>query len=540
MPAVLSILLLPPEVLSVIFYWTVCDLQPHVPHSVRSQAYDLLSISHTSRYFRRVALDDPLLWSFVPFMTGCHEDFFAAILRRASPIPLHLQIVENAQLHQRPNNRTWSLLVRNRSNIGFLSLHVAHGVSGCLAKWLLSTRAPELRECVVMFHGAQPVSLNLQNFNNGCVFDNYAPVLKTLDLVNCHLPPNHARFPQLSTFSIRNTCIVDPTESLARLEDLHLWKPSFSGLRSLVLFTAFATPPIDISNRVALELPLLSSLMVIANATVCHQLANMLRFPSNCDRIITVQLPRGRKSTRRDAEEAAMAAASFIPKGIVYSRSWIVMHPKLHTIRFMKETQLIVMKFDLAHLEVMRGPPLVLHLMRSNLPALASSPFLSRDLFLGNIWRKMAELLSDAGVLEMVTSLNLDFHPLDPYGPVTAYPLMYGMQNVLSIGALESTHVWANPLFSWTLVSGDVFPKLQTIVVRLQEEELDMSARKCLSTYLFNRQLVHPIPKVLFSVAPALRQQLGYAFPDAIRICLRQITQDFPKSIMIDWIVAAN
>jgi hypothetical protein len=216
------------------------------------------------------------------------------------------------------------------------------------------------------------------------------------------------------------------------------------------------------------------------------------------------------------------------------------MHPKWHAIRFMKGTQLIVLKFDFAHLEVSPGPPLFLHLMRSNLPALSSTPFLSRDFFLGNIWGKMAEILGDAGILGTVATLNLDFDPLDFYGPVTAYPLMHGMQSVISIGALESAFVWANPLFSWTLVSGDVFPRLQTVVVRLQEEEFDISARKNLSNYLFNRQLLYPIPRVLFSVAPALTRELGYAFPDVIRICLHDITQDFPKSVKVDWIVASH
>ncbi|KAJ2911829.1 hypothetical protein MD484_g8585, partial [Candolleomyces efflorescens] len=541
MPAVLSVLSLPSEILSDIFFWAICDYSPHVPHSSRTQALNLLSITHTSSTFRQVALNNPLLWSFVPFMNGVHQDFFEAMLNRASTIPFHLHVVENVDLIGHPNHHVWNLVVKKRCNIGALSIHVFQGLPGTIAKWLLSLRAPELRECITIFHDAQPIALDLQGFNSGRLFGDYAPYLERLELVNCHLPVDHARFPKLSTVSIRNTTTINPAQqhTLMRLEDLHLWQPSFYLLENLILFTVFDTPHALLDCR-KLDLPVLRSLMIVANTAVCYHLATILLYPATCDCCVTIQLPRGRKATRLDAEAAAAAAALFVTREDKYARCWVVMQPRWHAIRFMKGTQLIILKFDFSSLEVTPGPPLALHLMSSNIPLPRSTPYLSHDFFLGKIWGKLADILGDAGILAGVTRLNLDFSPMEIYGPVTAYPLLHGMHNVRCIGTVESPHAWVNPLLPWSLVRGNAFPLLHTLVVRVAEEKPDKVARVNLSTFLYNRQLTYPLAKILFSVAPSFARELGYAFPDAIRICIHDIAYDFPNSVKLDYVVSSH
>ncbi|RXW13941.1 hypothetical protein EST38_g11918 [Candolleomyces aberdarensis] len=289
--------------------------------SRQAQAQDLLSVTHVSSRLRDVALADASLWNQVLYLNNIHPGFLYAILHRSTPLPLSLAFTEDDTL---TNGQGLQWVLGQFSRVEYLHIDVAEQVEGALTKLFLSMAAPILRQCVVRFHGERNVCLN----DSTRLFNNNAPALDSLDLLNCYILPQHQSPSNLSIFSVRYLG-AKPIEAghplpFTSIRNCVEWQGYFQFTTGIILSNCIVpADTADAALLIEIELPSLQSLMIAASPTVCEQLARVLRYPAQCGVSVNVLLPYGRPIFSQDVEVSAAAGCLFILPHEVFKRCWL-------------------------------------------------------------------------------------------------------------------------------------------------------------------------------------------------------------------------
>ncbi|KAJ2912710.1 hypothetical protein MD484_g7707, partial [Candolleomyces efflorescens] len=511
-----------------------CNTDLLIP-SRRAQAQDLLSITHVNSRLRLVALKDATLWSQVVYLNGIHEEFLQAILHRSASLPLALAFIEDDTLPYGPGLQS---IVAQLPRLQYLHIDIPEQFEGGLAKLIISMAAPLLRHCVIRFHGDRNVCMN----QGVRLFNGNAPVLESLDLLNCHLIPNHPSF-DLVVFSIRYLG-PDPVETDAHpspfmsIRDFVEWQGHFRLTTGMILSNCIV--PVESVVAVSLaevQLPVLKSLLIGASPVVCEQLARILRYPDNCNVSLNILLPQGRPIFPDDVQGSVLAACLFVLPGEIFKRCWLVVRHESSSIRLLSKTgRFLALRFDFAFIEpgvpgVFKPVALCMQATNYVLSSIPGNFTLSAiGILFHALWSTLATRL--APTIAGVACLHLAFHHRETF-------LMVGLSTFLStmplvqIAIFETPGVWGDLKFL-CIVFRNVFPELRTIGIRLRKD-LITDAKFGLATFLKYRQCRGvSIKTVQFSLAASLTKSMGFARTDGIRAMLGDLTAGFPRDVAIE------
>ncbi|RXW15758.1 hypothetical protein EST38_g10092 [Candolleomyces aberdarensis] len=505
--------------------------------SRQAQAQDLLSVTHVNSRFRDVALADASLWNRVLYLNNIHPAFLHAILHRSSPLPLSLAFTEDNTL-TRGQGLQW--VFGQFSRVEYLHIDVAEEVEGALTKLFLTMAAPLLRQCVVRFHGERNVCLN----ENISLFHNNAPVLNSLDLLNCYILPQNQSSSDLSIFSVRYLG-AEPIEAghpfpFTSIRNCVEWQGYLRFTTGIILSNCIV--PVDTAEAALLmevELPSLESLMIAASPSVCEQLARILRYPAQCSVSVNVLLPRGRPVFSQDSEASAIAGCLFILPHEVFKQCWLVTRRESSSVRFLSTTgRLVALRFELAHVLPGLSKPIDLCMQATNFilssigPLTGSLSLSPRGVLFHALWSTLASILSAA--LAGVSRLHLAFHHRDPLVMIGLSSFLSNMVLVQSV-VFSTPNVWGDLKFLHIVFRRKIFFRLRTIVIRLQGD-LPRDAKFGLSIFLKYRQCCgNSIKKVEFGLSTSFIRELGFARSDGIRAMLGDIAADFPRDVDIQF-----
>ncbi|KAJ3547149.1 hypothetical protein NMY22_g1767 [Coprinellus aureogranulatus] len=305
--------------------------EPFYPSDPRYTAFDLLAVSQTSSLFRKVALANSRLWSFVPFLNCSSPTFFDAILTRSQPHPIRLSILEKPPTWVRP--AIWERTSKDRLRIHTVHVQVAEGCESSRAWSLLSAMTPVLKRLFVKFHGNRLLQLSFcppDSQGSGGVIHActpcYSPDLQIVHLTNCYLSPNDVLLPHLSHYHVEHR-VEDAAELLnhdltVETDNFLLWTSTFRSLRNLSLLDV--SLPGGLASIGSVDMPALRNIIVSGPAATCREIGLILRIPPSCHRSIAISVQAAKKrGSTEDTSLAVDAALAFVDFSNLYTISSI-------------------------------------------------------------------------------------------------------------------------------------------------------------------------------------------------------------------------
>ncbi|KAF5342116.1 hypothetical protein D9611_001701 [Ephemerocybe angulata] len=521
---------LPAEILGKIFHDMLDSFDSAEKHLYSADnAQALLKISRVSSYFREVVISDPSLWAKAPYINGIHEDFLPIILSRSEHCTLELSFMEDESLAKNPQLR--SQITSHFKRVSRLQVELAVAYEGSVLQSLLSTSAQSLIECTILLLGDRNVPLE---FFNGRVlgpFDNHAPILRSLNLVNCYLPPMHySSFPSLSDISIQyiGDQLLQDALPFMPAGDLFRWPAGFKYLRTLTLFNCIERPAFVAlgASQVPVALPSLRCFILETSTEGCQHFAHALQLPTSCSRSITIIFPQERQGLE-DAYSAAHAASLFIPLDVRYKQCSVGTPSDPPYFRLIADRMVATLRFKLSqvHLDELPEP---VHLLIRMLCFPQTSSLTAKHIFLYQIWTAITSALTKP--LSTIPILNLWFGK-DSLAPCLLLELIQAMSRMEEV-VFRTNDLLAHPSIQACL-DRDNAPTLNKLEIPLDNESENLKVKATLTEFLHHRR---EVKGVTFRVRDSTLAGLGYAAPDAIRNMIRNISEDFPNFVFVTWI----
>ncbi|KAF6745568.1 hypothetical protein DFP72DRAFT_856348 [Ephemerocybe angulata] len=513
-PSYSSILAFPPELLAKIVANTLDPPALVDPiFNPSGNAMELLNISHVSSFFRQVTVGEPALWAMAPYLNAVHQDFLETILERSQPYTFNLSFMEDGSLTE--DDQIWRLALSHFHRVSRLHIEAMVVSEGDLLVSLFSKSAPSLTECIIQFFGNRTVALcDLSSHP----FNDDAPNLRKLDLTNCSVRVRH--YPAFAALrDVTVVHLVDEVQhddrTLLPIDDFIQCRNKLNSLQSLTLHSCIQDPDPESSTRLSSQdsiyLPSLKHFVLKSTIDGCHGLGKILRLPETCSRSITVTFPlHWEPEQLGDAVRAAEAVASFIPS-LEYTVCAGGIRGSVPSMRLFIAGQ--------------RYPTVTI---RFGISAPDAHP--DMDLFLLQVGRGLASTLATPLSTIKFLHMHLDGVKTSLVGYLLR-PLIKIMKNLEEFVA-QGPDVWANGTIVWIL-DYSIAPNLKKLRVPLDDMMHSAAALRGTAQFL----LVRPeIREVTFGVSPSITEEMGHAASDGIRCLIRDVSKDFPGSLVLDWI----
>lgn len=260
---------LPTETLESIFIY--CARDYHVS-SEDSDFPNWVNVSYVCRHWRNVALNCPILWTYL-FVTS--EDWAAETLARSKQAPLKLRVKRD---HWDEESRTLYFVeqvMNHVERIQELSLMLPAEHTHVVLSKLLS-RAPCLQSLKIS-SGRLPSSSNLPSVL--VPFDGDTPNLRTLELSHCPVPWYSFKLSGLKTLLLHDV----PLQFRQSMEELLVTLSCMQDLKHLYLKYALASDAAFLSSAALqtqkVTLPRLSRLFIVAQPPTVIALLSCVNIP---------------------------------------------------------------------------------------------------------------------------------------------------------------------------------------------------------------------------------------------------------------------
>lgn len=258
-----------------------------------------LALTHVCSLWRGLAMKSRNFWTVVDLDT-VRPEWFLEMLDRSRDAPLSFV----SQLHLRRRNpsraHVWSLAHSQFNRCRRIHVHVTIDPDDARAIGaLLAMDAPRLEECAIHYipHANKRFAASIgQKFEagNAMLFDSKAPLLRSLILVDCHLPPYQYFPPKLSHFYTFIASSEDQTDYSQRrgLPEFILTIPPFSPVETITLVEAIDHsfhPKFDqIPEIDEIALPRLREVQFVGSAYAASHLLRVFRPPAHCSFFLNV------------------------------------------------------------------------------------------------------------------------------------------------------------------------------------------------------------------------------------------------------------
>ncbi|KAJ3510934.1 hypothetical protein NMY22_g15812 [Coprinellus aureogranulatus] len=258
-----------------------------------------LVITQVCARWRRLAMGRKAYWSVVDLDT-IQPVWFLEMLHRSGEAALSFFSQVPHSRHDSVGIHIWSLVHSQFHRCKRLHVHVtvdprdARAVGG-----LLATEAPRLEDCAIHYipHPSRRFAETVGDefeAGNARLFNNVAPLLRSIQLVDCHFPPSQDLFPNLRQFY---TSICGPNEQTdysqrRGLPDFMVTMSPFSRIETLSLLEAIDHtfhPRHELIPRIDhIHLPHLQELQFVGSAYAASHLLRVIQTPIHCSFFLNV------------------------------------------------------------------------------------------------------------------------------------------------------------------------------------------------------------------------------------------------------------
>lgn len=523
-----SIVTLPPELISQIIFIAV-QSQKRADDHTGAAARQLLSLSHVSSYFRKIAISNPRLWSTIVFINDISARSLFIILARSRPFSFDLTILDDGTIPLTVQNQ----VIDNFHRVTALSIRVKEGYSGIFARRLIMVAAPSLERCHLNFRGARNVKLGMFPPNLILPFDNQAPRLREFRFTNCFIPSAVlASLPSLICVTMEHDGgrhqEHGESDTFLSVPEVQICLLDLSLLRQLHISHCIKLTSAFLEHTV--YLPSLQQFDLSASAEVCQDLSLVLRFPSTCSTRVTIGFPTREPMPAGYTMFVAQAVSKFVTPDHDFTDCAFLWedrrYPSLRLIQRRTSLTLIEFRFDIEGLGA-QSPRYILLLIQFS--ALLVRPFHDMavsDFFMYRLWTSLAVTLK--GALEKPFVLHLYFggRSLAPY---IVQPVVRSLTNVHT-AKVHCTDAWRNPGL------GDLLTRnassLRNLTVSLGNQAMDPDAFDNLKRFVESRS---ELGSLAFGFTSSYIADLGWAAHEEIASVVGSFAKDIPDTIALRW-----
>lgn len=528
---------LPTELLSKIFHHMLDPFDAVEKHIYPERnALELLRVSHVSSYFREVAVNDPSLWAKAPYVNDVHEDFLPVILRRSEPCAIELSFGDYKGLSE--DAQTKEQLVQHFSRVSKLQVQIGVPYENSTLKSLFSLPAPSLTDCTLLFLVHSNTSLDSFDRDVLRPFNERAPLLQHLHLINCTIPPEYYdTFPKLSSLSMMQYIgdgLLEDHIPFMPIDDIFKLGKGLSSLHTLTLIKCVQRGGVEFDLDVSqgpVYLPSLRHFHLETSVEGCQQLAKVLKVPATCARELTIIFPGHYRFGLEAANAAAEAVSLFISLNVRYRECSITVVRTAPSLRLVAICGSIsTLRFEVSELNVDLPDP-AQHLGGGARPSFlrtATGILTPKDIFLHQVWLTLSTSLRRP--LSTVLVLNLWVGDGSP-APCLLVELLKSMRCLKEL-ACRTSNLWAHP-YIHILLEHDTTPALTKVKIPLDDDVVRPEVLLALNQFLRSRREVR---EVTFRVPTSTLASMGYAAPDAVRCLIRSVSEHFPDTVALDWV----
>lgn len=459
-----------------------------------SPVYDVLTISHVNKLFRRLTIHTPSLWAWLPALNDMSESMLQTLLTRSHSRILRVAYTDDK--YQPIPASMWDLLIGSGNRIGYLSIKVLGSHSGWDALTFLSLPAPSLRQCSVSFEDSD---VSLLYGTSISLFNGEAPKLQNLTLRNVTVRGFRFQdFPSLSTLTFTRaetriaTDFIDfGAASLRGVQQLRM-------LRSLVLDNCLLSSSI-LNSDSKIELGSLENLSISAIYKVCVGLAIRLVLPDDCTCKISFLFVE--QSSLAFAGATGTAIRRFMRSGEMFTSIAIDFTEEIvHRIRLSREGRVLHFAFKFGG-----------HMAESPTPHTLSS----------QCWRSISAVLIPHLQYGYHVQLALpDHRPSCLHPPSCLDSLVPGFQSV-AILEVKPISAFNNSMLVYLLINQ--FPSLERLKISVTDYPRQEAISAIVAVLKWREILTSRALILSVSFSDDLLDSFGYAQLECVRLALSDI-----------------
>ena len=287
----------PFEILSEIFSSCIDGgCPPEGQQETNANAQVARALSQVTSLWRALVLAKPSFWTTIELDT-IRPEWLLELLERSKERPISLFSRSPVRGVDRAAVHVWSIVHANFDRCG--GLHVQVTIDPADARGvgiLLSQRAPCLLKCTIQYKPHDDLDLVNEVYwsttfsrpSQPVLFNNDAPLLQSLDLIDCHFPYPQSIFPSLQHFATSISPENEQTEESQRkrLSDFIITFRTLSNIKSLTLTNAihdiYLTHGSHLRSAEGTILPSLKVLRFAGPAVAASILLRKLRLSKSC------------------------------------------------------------------------------------------------------------------------------------------------------------------------------------------------------------------------------------------------------------------